>query len=65
MPHKNMNIKMESQMLNFLNDNMHTIMPALMYARIRSCIEHLMHIHDFYIYYWFVAYFLACTNQKK
>ena len=31
---------------------MHTIMHALIYARICSCIERCMlHIHDFYIYY--------------
>jgi len=53
-------------MLDFLNDNMHTV-PALIYARIRSCFERCkLHIHDFvFIMDYFIAYFLVCTNSKE
>jgi len=50
-------------MLDFLNDSMHTIIRALIYARIH-CIERCMlHIHDFYIYYGLLH--SLCMHQSK
>ena len=57
-------LKMEHMILNFLNDSMHTIMPTLMYSKIRSYIECCMlHIHDFYCYYGLLH--SLCMHQSK
>jgi len=45
---------------------MHTIMPALRYAKIRSYIEHCMlHIYDFYIYYKLFHSLFPSMHQLK
>ena len=59
-------LKVESldfAMLDFLNDSMYKVMLALMYAKIRSYIEHCM-LHDFYIYGLFHSLF-PCMHQSK
>jgi len=63
-------LKVESldfAMLDFLNDSMYKVMLALMYARIRSYIEHCM-LHDFYIYGLYYGLFhslFPCMHQSK
>jgi len=52
-------------MLDFLNDSMHAIMPVKIYARIHSCIERCIYLHDFYIYYGLLYSLLPCMHQSK